>query len=73
MLHAVAHVGLHFALVVNPIHAELVDTVGDAEALNELYLFKLGVLVVLLLDSGEHFFNGLMVLRLIGKTKFNLV
>ena len=73
VLHTITHIGLYFSLVVHPIHAELVDTVGDAEALDELHLLKFRVLVVLFFNCGEHFFDSLMVLGFVGKTEFNLV
>jgi len=47
VLDAITHVGLHVTLVVNPSDAELTNTVGDAKALNQIGLLKLGVLVVL--------------------------
>ena len=68
VLDAVAHVGLHVALVVSPRDAELVHAIGDAQTLDEVHLIELGVLVVLFFDSAEHFFYGLMVFRLAGET-----
>ena len=49
-LHAVTKVGLHIALVVNPCDAEGKDTVGFDHSLNDLGLFKLGVLIIHLFD-----------------------
>ncbi len=68
VLDTVTHVGLDLALVVNPCDAELVNTIGNAKALNQIGLFKLGVLVVLFLDGGKYLTDGLDVLRLIGKS-----
>ena len=51
VLHAVAHICLHLALVVNPCHAELHNPVGDAEALDEVRTVKFRVLVILFFDS----------------------
>ena len=64
VLNAVTIVGLHVAFVVDPVHAELDDTVGNAQTLNEVLTVKLGVLVVLILDGAQHLTNGLDVLGL---------
>ena len=61
-LHAVAHIGLHFALVVHPIYAKLVDAVGDAEALNEFGALELGMLIINVFNREEHFAHCLQVL-----------
>ena len=61
VLHTVAHIGLHLALVVDPCDAEGHYTVGHAEALNEVGSLKLGVLVILIFDGGQHFCNGLKI------------
>ena len=73
MLNAVAHVGLNLALVIHPSHAELVNTIGNAQALDEVYLVKLGVLVVFFLNGSQHLLHGLMVLGLVGETTFQVV
>ena len=73
VLHAVAHVGLHFALVVHPVHAELVYAVGDAQPLDELGLFKFGVLVILFFNRCEYFLYCLMVFGFIGKAQLDFV
>ena len=54
-LHAVAQVGLHLALVVDPSHTEGENTVGLNHALHDFCLFKLRVLVVLVLNGDQHF------------------
>ena len=72
VLHAVAHVGLVVALIVHPGHAELINTVGDAKTLNQIYLFKLGVLVVLLFDSTQYLFHCLVILRLVGEASLQI-
>ena len=51
VLNAITHVCLNVTLVVDPCNAELQYAIGDAKTLNEVALFKLGVLVVLFLDS----------------------
>ena len=51
VLHTVAHIGLHLALVVNPCDTEGHDTVGHTKTLYQVGGLKLGVLVIL-------FFNG---------------
>ena len=73
VLHAVTHVGLDVALVVHPGDAELIDAIGDAKTLDQVYLVKLGVLVVGLLDGGKNFFYGLMVLGLVRKSAFQIL
>ncbi len=73
VLDTVAHVGLHVTLVVNPSDAELVYSVGNAKALDEVGLFKLGVLVVLFFDGGKNLRNCLDVLRLIGEALLELL
>ena len=68
VLHTVAHIGLHVALVVGPRDAELIHAIGNAETFDEVHLIELGVFVVLFFDSAKHFFDRLMVLRLAGET-----
>ena len=51
MLYTITHVGADVALVVCPRHTELVNTVGDAKALNEVGLVKFGMFVVLFFDG----------------------
>ncbi len=63
-LHAVADVHLHLALVVDPGHAERDDALRLHEALHYLGLFKLGVLVVYVLDALQDFAHCLQELRL---------
>jgi hypothetical protein len=58
---------LHLTLVVNPCNAEGYDTVGHAEALNEVGSLKLGVLVILVFDGGQHFGYGLEIELLAGE------
>ena len=70
VLHAVAHVGLHVAAVVDPSDAKLHQTVGNAEALDEVGLFKLGMLVILLLDGAQHLTHSLNILRLVRESLF---
>lgn len=65
VLDAVTHVGLYVTLVVNPRNAELNNAIWNAEALNEVGLVKLWMLVVLLFNRWENLTNCLDVLRLI--------
>ena len=51
-LHAIANVHLHLALVVNPRHAERGDALWLHDALDNLGFFKLGMLVVDVLNRG---------------------
>ena len=50
VLHAIAGVHLHIAVVISPCYAECEDSVGDTEALDEIVRLKFGVFVVLLLN-----------------------
>ena len=68
VLDAIAHVGLYVALVVNPVDAELNDTVGDAQPLNEIGAVKLRMFVVLFLDGTKYLADGLDILGLVGET-----
>ena len=68
MLDTIAHVGLHVALVINPVDAELDDAVGDAQPLNEIGAVELRMFVVLFLDRTEHLADGLDILGLVGET-----
>ena len=63
-LYAVAKVYLHLSLIVHPGYAEGDDTFGFHQSLNELGSFKLGMLVVHVLDGEQHFVYGLQVLLL---------
>ncbi len=72
VLDAVSHVGLHIPLVVHPCHAELIDTVGHAKALNEVGLLEFRVFVVLLLNGWKYLTDGLDILRLVGKSLFQI-
>ena len=72
MLDAVTHVGLNLTLVVNPCDTEFIYAIGDTQTLDEVCLLKLGVLVVLFLDGGEYLTYCLNILRLIGKSLFQI-
>ncbi len=63
-LYAVADVHLHLAFVVDPGHAEGGDALGFHDALHDLCLLKFGMLVVDVLDRGQHFSHGLQELGL---------
>jgi len=65
VLNAVTHVSLNITLIIYPRNTELDDAVWDAEALDEVCLLELRVLVVLFLDSTENLTNCLDVLRLV--------
>ena len=73
VLDAVAHVGLHIALVVGPGHTELHETIGDAETLNEVCALKLRVFVVLFFDGSQHLAYGLDVLGFVGESLFQIL
>ena len=68
MLYSIAHVGLNLTLIVHPVYAELVNSVGDAEALDEVHLVEFRVFVVLFFNCAKHFFYCLMVFRFVGET-----
>ena len=61
-LDTVAQVHLHLALVVHPGHAERDDALRLDDALYNLGLLKLGVLVVDILDGLQHLSDCLKVL-----------
>lgn len=67
VLHTVAHVGPHVALVVNPVDAELDDSVWNAKTLYEIGLLKLRMLVIFFFDGAEHLTHSLDVFRLVWK------
>ena len=62
VLHAVAEVDLGLALIVNPHDAELEDTIGLHNALDDLSSLELGVFVVLFLDGFQNLADSLQVL-----------
>ena len=45
---------------------------GNAEALDKVVALKFGMFVVLILDSGYHFFYGLQVFRLVGESALEI-
>ena len=73
VLDTITHVGLYLTLVVNPCDTEFANTIGDAEALNEVGLLKLGVLVVLFFDSRKNLTYCLDVLRLVGEALLQIL
>ncbi len=73
VLDAVAHVGLDIAVVVHPGNAELIYAIRNAEALDQVDLVELRVLVVLLLDGAEDLFYGLMILWLIRESLLQIL
>ena len=60
-LDAVACVHLHLATVVGPHHLEGEDAVGLDDSLGDFVSLELRVLIVNLLDGGQHFAHGLQV------------
>ena len=67
VLHAITHVGLHVALVVNPCHTECDDTIWNTKTINKIGAVEFRMTVVLLLDSTENLAYGLNILRLVGE------
>ena len=67
VLHAVAHVGAHAACIVHPRHAECVDSVGDAEAFQQVDAFEVGVTAVDVGYGVYNLFHRLQIFRLVGK------
>ena len=59
VLHTVAEVDLGLTFIVNPHNAELEDTVGLNNALDNLSGLEFGVLVVFFFDGFQDFANGL--------------
>ena len=70
MLHTIAHIGLHIALVVNPRHTERNDTIGYAKTLYKVCTVELGVTVVLFFNCTEYLAHCLDVFRLVGEALF---
>ena len=77
-LHAVAQVHLHLTFIIDPRHAEGDDALRFYEALYQLRLLKLWVLVVDFFNTHEHLAHGLQVLFLawmfglqVGHNRFN--
>ena len=65
-LYAIAQVGLYLALVVHPSDTESKYSVGLDQALYNLGLLKLGMLVVNVFNRQEHFLDCLQVFRFTG-------
>ena len=72
VLDTVTHVGLNLTLVIHPCYTELVNSVGDTEALNQINLVKLRVLVVLFFNGTKNLFYCLMILRFVGEASFQV-
>ena len=70
VLYAVAHIGLHVALVVYPCHTERNDAVGYAKTLYKVCTVELGVTVVLFFNSAEYLAHCLNVFRLVWEALF---
>ena len=73
VLDTITHVGLNVTLVIYPSDAELANTIGDTQTLDKVSLLELRVLVVLFLDGGKYLTYGLDVLRLVGKSLFQIL
>ena len=61
-LHAIADVVLHFALIVNPSHAEGEDTIRLDHALYDFVALEFRMLIIDISYREEHFLHGLKVL-----------
>lgn len=72
VLYTVTHIGAYVALVISPCYTELIYTIGDAEAFDEVCFVKFGVLVVLFFDGTQNLFYCLMILGLIGEASFQI-
>ncbi len=72
VLDAPSHVVAHLAFVVDPADTEREYPVGDAEAFNEIVALKLGILVVGILDGGDHLLHRLDILRLVGEATLEI-
>ena len=64
---------MNVTLVIYPSDAELANTIGDTQTLDKVSLLELRVLVVLFLDGGKYLTYGLDVLRLVGKSLFQIL
>jgi hypothetical protein len=73
VLDTVAHVGLDVTIVVHPSDTELINTIRNAEALDEVDLVELRMLVVLLLDGAEDLFYCLMILWLVRESLLQIL
>ena len=65
-LHTVARIDVHLALIVGPRHAEHDHALWLNEALDDLGLLKLRMLIVDIMNRDQHFFHSLQKLRFSG-------
>ena len=72
VLYTVSHIGLHLTLVIHPCYAELIHSVGNAQAFNQVGFIKLGVLVVFFFNGSKYLFYSLVIFRLIGEASFQV-
>ena len=72
VLDTIAHIRPNLPIVVHPRNPKLIDSVGNTEAFNQIFFFKLGMLVVLLFNRTKHLLYCLMILRFVGKASFQL-
>jgi hypothetical protein len=49
------------------------DSIGDAQTFDEACTIKLGVLIILLLNSVKYLLDSLMILGFVGKTTHDVV
>ncbi len=69
-LDAVAEIGLHVAVVVDPCHAESKYSVRFYHPFDDTCLFKFGVLVIDVGHADQHFLDGLKIFFLTGMLRF---
>ena len=60
-LYTVAEVDLHFTSVIDPRNTEGDDSFRFNESFEERYLLELGMLVINIFDTDEHFLDGLQI------------
>ncbi|OAV74987.1 hypothetical protein Barb7_01450 [Bacteroidales bacterium Barb7] len=73
VLDTVAHVHIHFSLVVHPCYAESENTVGNTQPFNQVGFLKLRMFIVHILNRFQHFGYRLQIFRLIGKSAFQII
>ena len=65
--------GVYLSLIVDPRNSERKDSVGNTKSLNQIVTFKLGMLVVCILNCCQHFFNCLKILGLIREASSQII
>ena len=62
-LYAITQIRLDFAFIIHPCYTESKDTIGFNQALNDLGLFELRMLIIHILNRDKDFSNSLQILK----------